>query len=427
MHEDFLHHVWKYQKFKANNHLNTQGNEAIQILAIGVHNTSSSGPDFLNARIKIGDQQWAGSVEIHINSSDWYAHGHEDDPNYDNVILHVVWEEDVEIYRSNKEAIPCLELKTLVDPSTKINYDSLVGRISNSINCEKSFSTFDDFTLNSWFDRLYIERLEVKTKTISTLLEENQSHWEDALFKLLCKNFGLNKNGEAFLDIAHQLGFKTILKHQHSVLELESLLLGTGRFLDDEFEESYTRQLKSNYDFLKHKYDLKPSKYKADFFRLRPDNFPTIRLAQLAKIYHQTPQLFQAVINAKTKKELYSLFKVELGEFWNIHYSLTKRSPSKKKRLSTSFIELLIINTIIPLKFYYEKQKGEVDYEVLFDIMRDLKPEQNSKVNVFETLRAKTNTSAFNSQALLHLKLNYCDKNYCLKCHLGQKLINGLI
>jgi hypothetical protein len=424
MQEEFLHHVWKYQRFDKLLSLRTQQEEILEIIKTGQHNIAYSGPDFLNARLKIGNHVWAGHVEIHIKASDWYAHRHEEDPNYDNVILHVVWESDVEIYRNNRELIPCLELKELIDHQTKINYDTLVGRVAKTFNCENSFEFFDDFTLNNWFDRLYLERLEDKTGVISSILEQNNSHWEDALFKLLFKNFGLNKNGDAFFDIAYQLGYKTVLKHQNNLKDLESLLLGTSGLLEIDTEDSYINDLKSKYYYLSHKYNLKASKFKPDFFRLRPDNFPSLRLAQLAKLYHNTPQLFQALIRAKTKKEIYDYFQFDLGPFWNDRYSLTKISPSKKKKLSTSFIDLLIINTIIPIKFYYEKQKGEVDFEALFNIMKELKAEKNSKVNVFEKIRPQTNTSAFNSQALLHLKTNYCDKNYCLKCHLGQKLIN---
>lgn len=423
MQEDFLHHVWKYQKFEKQRTLKTQQDEELQIIATGRHNNSSSGPDFLNAKLKIGDQIWAGNVEIHLKASDWYAHRHEEDPRYDSVILHVVWEEDIEVYRNQQELIPCLELKDRVDPQAKVNYDSLLNKIPKTINCEKSFHQFDDFTLNNWFDRLYIERLEQKTKVITQFLEENNSHWEDALFKLLCKNFGLNKNGEVFLDIARQVEYKRVLKHHHTIEDLESLLLGTAGLLQIKSEDAHINSLISKYNYLSHKYNIRPSKFKPDFFRLRPDNFPSLRLAQLAKVYHKTPQLFQAIIHTKSKKEIYQLFQIELDTFWDNRYSLTKTSPPRKKKVSTPFIDLLIINTVIPMKFHYENQKGDVDYEALFDIMKALKPEKNSKVNVFEELRPNTNNSAFTSQALLQLKTTYCDKNYCLKCHLGQKLI----
>jgi hypothetical protein len=424
MQEDFLHHIWKYQKFETTPSLKTTQNEDLTIFNLGQHNTNRSGPDFFNAKVKIGKQVWAGNIEIHIKSSDWYAHEHEKDKNYDNVILHVVWEDDVEVYRTQQEPLTCLELKHVVKKQTLDNYKSLIGIPSKAINCEKHFKDFDDFVIQNWLERLFIERLEDKTKLVSSLLNQNQSDWEDVLFKLIAKNFGLNKNGEAFLDIAHQIGYKIISKHHHSLLDLESLFLGTGGFLEVNAEHEYVMKLKSNYEYLKHKYQLKPSHYKADFFRLRPDNFPTIRLAQLSAIYHKTPQLFQKLINLKSKSEIHKIFKIELSEFWDTHYSLTKESRAKKKKLSAGFVDLLIINTIIPLKFQYEKHVGSIDYENLFSILNELKPEQNSKVSVFEALRPNTNRSAFHSQALLHLKSNYCDKNYCLKCHLGKRLIN---
>lgn len=424
MQEDFLHHVWKYQKFDRQRQLKTQDGEELQIIAVGRHNTGSSGPDFLHAKVKIGNQIWVGNVEIHIKASDWYAHRHEEDPNYASVILHVVWEEDVEVYRKQQEHIPCLELKDRVDLQIKQNYDKLTKNLSKTINCEKDFNQFDDFTLKNWFDRLYIERLQEKTTTIAQFLASNNTHWEDALFQMLSKNFGLNKNGEVFLDVAQQIGYKIFLKNHQALENLESLLLGTAGLLNIETESAYINNLTSKYTYLSHKYRLQQSKFKPDFFRLRPDNFPSLRLAQLAKVYYKTPQLFQAIIQAKTKTEIYRLFQVQLDSFWDTHYSLTKTSPSKKKKVNTSFIDLLIINTVIPIKFHYEKLKGEVDYDVLFDIVKSLKPEKNSKVVVFEKLRPHTNTSAFNSQALLQLKTRYCDKNHCLKCHLGQKLIN---
>lgn len=424
MHEDFLHHIWKYQKIDNSKPLISSHNQELVILDSGRHNTSNSGPDFFNAKVKIGAQVWAGTIEIHIKSSDWYTHRHEKDNNYDNVILHVVWEDDVEVFRTHRQPLPCLELKYIVNKQTLENYNALIGLPPKRINCEKHFNEFDDFTIENWLERLYIERLEDKTKLIAELLKENNSNWEDVLFKLLCKNFGLNKNGESFLDIATHIGYKVVSKHQHSVLDLESLFLGTGNFLNIESDEDYITRLKSNYNYLKHKYQLTSSSFKPDFFRLRPDNFPTLRLAQLAKIYNRTPQLFQKLMSATSQTEIYKIFKVELSEFWTTHYSLTKKSAPKKKRISTSFIDLLIINTVIPIKFQYQKQIGEIDFESMFAILNELKPEQNSKVNVFESLRPKTNKTAFHSQALLHLKSEYCNKNYCLKCHLGRKLIN---
>ncbi len=427
MQEEFLHHVWKYQKFSATQALTTNQGESLDIIHTGRHNQQRSGPDFFNAKIKIGGQVWAGNVEIHLKSSDWYAHHHEEDASYDNVILHVVWEDDVEVYRSPREIIPSLSLKTFVAAQTFENYKRLIGLPSKQINCEKDFGKFDDFVITNWLERMYIERLEDKSKLILKLLESGKNNWEEVLFKLLAKNFGLNRNGEAFLNMAEHLPYKIISRHSRSVTELEALLLGTSGLLDIESEEAYVINLQQTYNYLKHKYQLKTALMRPQFFRLRPDNFPSLRLAQLAGLYHKETQLFQHIINHSSKKDVYKLFDVKLSSFWDTHYSLTKKSKSKTKKISTSFVDLITINTILPIKFCYEKLKSEPKFDSLLALISDLKPEQNRKVKVFEAIRPKTNKSALESQALLQLKTQYCDKNYCLKCHLGQKLINQSI
>lgn len=427
MQEDFLHHVWKYQKFKAQEVLLTNQGESLDIIQVGLHNQQQSGPDFFNAKVKIDQQVWAGNVEIHLKSSDWYAHKHEEDEAYDNVILHVVWEDDVEVFRRNNQIIPSLSLKNVVSLETFENYKSLIGIPSKQINCEQHFSKFDDFILSHWFERLYIERLEDKSALILKLLNDSKNNWEEVLFKLLAKNFGLNRNGEALLQMAEHLTYKIISKHHNSLKDVEALFLGISNLLDIESEDHYILHLKNRYQYLKHKYELKSSLMKPQFFRLRPDNFPSLRLAQLACVYHKKPQLFQHILRLKTKNDVYALFDIQLSEFWNTHYSLTKVSKPKTKKLSQSFIDLLIINTILPIKFCYEKQQSVPDFDSLLEIISSLKPEQNRKVKVFEDIRPKTNTSALESQALLQLKTQYCDKNYCLQCHLGQKLINGSI
>jgi len=425
MHEDFLHHLWKYQKYNSDSELKTNQGESLSIIEIGRHNQENSGPDFFNAKVKIDGQVWAGNIEIHVKSSDWYAHNHQEDSAYDNVILHVVWEDDVEVFRRDNEIIPSFSLEKYVAHGTLENYKSLIGIPSKHINCEKHFSSFDDFTISNWLERMYIERLEHKSNLIVDLLNESQNNWEDILFKLLCKNFGLNKNGEVFLSLANQIPFKVIHKHHHSIKELESLLLGVSGLLNIKSEEKYINDLKNEYEYLKHKYKLKESLLKPQFFRLRPDNFPSLRLAQLASVYHKKPNLFQDIINIDSTEGFYKLFNVKLHGFWDIHYSLSKISNSKVKRLSKSFIDLLIINTILPLKLCYQKQRSALDFENLLNIISGIKAEKNSKIDIFESIRPNTNKTALESQALLELKTNYCDKNYCLKCNLGKKLVNS--
>lgn len=428
MQEDFLHHVWQYQKFQHQETLKTNQGENLQILSIGQHNQHQSGPDFFNAKIKIDNQIWAGNIEIHLKSSDWYAHQHENDSAYDNVILHVVWEDDVEIYRNDNTIIPSLSLKGKVNSEVYKRYEQLLKVKPQQINCEKNFANFDDFVIQNWLERVFIERLERKSELILKLLNHSQNNWEAVLFQLLAKNFGLNVNGSAFLEMSKTIPYKIIVKHHHNIEDLEALLLGQSSLLGIETEDQYLKKLQERYQYLKHKYQLLPAKEQPRFFRLRPDNFPTLRLAELAAVYHQQPQLFQKLIKAQSKKEIYKIFEVQLPEFWKTHYSLTKESKPKRKQLSQKFIDLLIINTIIPIKFCFQKEmKTSSSYDTLFELMSSLKPEQNRKVNVFENLRPKTNQNALYSQALLQLKTEYCDKNYCLKCHLGKRILNQSI
>ena len=425
MQEDFLHHVWQYQKFQYQETLKTNQGEKLQILSVGQHNKHQSGPDFFNAKIRIDHQIWAGNIEIHLKSSDWYAHQHENDSAYDNVILHVVWEDDVEIYRKDNSIIPSLSLKDRVDSDVFERYKQLLKVKPQQINCEKSFANFDDFVLQNWLERVYIERLERKSKLIFKLLHQNQNNWEAVLFQLLCKNFGLNVNGSAFLALSKTIPYKIIAKHSQKVEDLEALLLGQSSLLSIATEDQYVKRLQERYQYLKHKYELQPAKEQPKFFRLRPDNFPSLRLAELAAVYHQQPQLFQNLISTHNKNEIYRLLDIKLPEFWKTHYSLTKQSQPKLKRLSQNFINLLIINTIVPLKFCYQKQtKNELNYDNLINLISDLKAEHNRKVDVFENLRPNTNQNALHSQALLQLKTEYCDKNYCLKCHLGKRILN---
>ena len=425
MQEDFLHYIWQYKKFDFAT-AETASGEPVLIIDGGTINTLS-GPDFFNARMKIGDQLWAGNVEIHINSSDWYLHGHETDVNYDNVILHVVWNHDADIYRKDNSVIPVLELKDRVDESSFHNYDNLVARSSgNWINCEKDFSFLDSFHVDNWLDRMYIERLQEKSTLIFQMLEKSSNDWEEVLFRMLAKNFGLNVNGEAFLNMANSVNFPLIRKLNDQQL-IEALLMGQAGMLEEEVEETYYQDLQKKYHFLKLKYKLNnvgstPVKY----FRLRPHNFPTIRLAQLAALYSKKSSLFAEAIRAGNREDYYKIFEVKLPEFWETHYTFRKAHASKKKPLTASFIDLLIINALVPLKFCYAQKQGRDLNEEIISLMSVLKKESNEIIRKFSELRPEFE-NALQSQALLQLKKQYCDKNLCLKCGLGIKLLQRKI
>ena len=421
MQEDFLHHIWKLKKFNAA-HLKTTNNGLVEIVSSGQHNLNS-GPDFFNAQLKIDDQLWAGNVEIHVKSSDWFVHNHEVDKAYDNVILHVVWEHDTDIHRKDQTKIPTLELKNLISKNALGNYKKLFSKSQKWINCEYDFKSVDDFTIYNWLERIYFERLERKSKDIESLLKSTGNNWEAVLFKMLAKNFGLKVNGESFLSLASSIDFSIIRKQQSNLLSLEALLFGQSGILDEVVEEPYFNELGYEYKFLKQKFNL--SNYAViplQFFRLRPPNFPTIRLSQLANLYHQHQNLFSKVIEIDSVKEFYDLFKISTSEFWETHYTFEKQSKSSKKILSRSFIDLLIINTIIPIKFSYAQYKGnEVEVSIL-NLIQEIESEKNSIVEKFKDLKTISNT-ALQSQALIQLKNEYCDKNKCLQCAIGSSIL----
>lgn len=422
MQEDFLHYIWKHKKFRFNN-LKTTTGESIIVTSVGQHNFNS-GPDFFNAKIKIGNQLWAGNVEIHIKSSDWFLHSHEQDKAYDNVILHVVWEDDTEVFRKDNTPIPTLQLKDVVDVSMLNNYVKLFSKQNKWINCENDFASTDTFVLINWLERLYFERLERKSGTIEALLASSKNDWESVLFKMLTKNFGLKVNGESFFSLAQSIDFSIIRKTQSNPLVLEALLFGQAGLLEQDVEDAYHSSLTNEYAFLKQKFSLQNNQVlPLQFFRLRPPNFPTIRLSQLANLYNKHQNLFSKIIEINKLEDFYKLFKVSTSEFWKTHYTFQKVSKTSTKTLSKSFVDLLLINTILPIKFSYAKQNGEeIDSEII-KIATAIISEKNNIISAFNNLK-KVSKSSLDSQALIQLKTEYCDKNKCLKCAVGNQFLN---
>ncbi len=421
MQEDFLHYIWKYKKLDLAN-LMTTNSEVVEIMHVGQHN-QNAGPDFFNAQIRIDSQLWAGNVEIHVKSSDWFVHNHEKDSAYDNVILHVVWEHDTEVFRKDNTPIPCLELQRFVSESVLNQYQKLFASKHKWINCENDLPTVDDFSIQNWLERLFFERLEQKSRIIEDQLKKSTNNWEAVLFKMLFKNFGLKVNGEAFLSIANSIDFSIVRKLQNNITALEALFFGQAGFLEEDVQEPYFIQLKKEYQYLKHKFDLRiDGVFPVQFFRLRPPNFPTIRLSQLAKLYHLHQNLFSKVMEAKTINSFYAFFYVNATEFWQTHYTFSKESPKSKKHLTKSFIDLLLINTVIPIKFSYLKYQGKMDEDEILNLIQSISSEQNSIIDKFNSIKP-ISTSAMHSQALLHLKNNYCDKNYCLQCAIGNTIL----
>jgi hypothetical protein len=422
MKEDFIHYVWNYKKFDFSNLKTTQG-ENLVIVNSGLY-LQKAGPDFFNAQIILENQKWAGNVEIHLKSSDWYLHHHEKDDNYNNVILHVVWDHDTPIFRKDNSEIPVLEIKNYVSRDELNNYLSLTTQKS-WIFCENQIAKADEFMFSNWQERLFYERLERKIQPINQLLKETENDWESLLFCMLAKNFGLNTNGESFLKMAKSITFSLIRKEALEVMYLEALFFGQADMIPVDVEDNYPKELKSWYDYIALKYKLsKPAIEPIQFFKHRPDNFPTIRLSQLAMLYHLHRNLFSKIIEANSIEDIYKIFNLSVSDYWKTHYNFDNASSKKEKSLSKSFIDLVIINTIIPVRFAYANSQGKEISETLTDLLSNIPSEKNSIIEKFTTFGIKSK-NAFQSQSLLELKNEYCNHKKCLQCAVGLELLKN--
>lgn len=423
MKEDFLHYLWKFKYFNTLD-LKTTSGESITIVNVGQY-LEQAGPDFFNAQIRIDNQKWAGNVEMHLKSSDWYIHHHENDPAYENVILHVVWEHDVAIYRSDNSIIPVLELKHYVAPKTVINYNVLRS-VKSWLYCENQLAGLDQFLLRHWQERLFVERLEQKTKPISNWLTQTSSDWEAVFFWMLSQNFGLNTNGDQFFAIVSSIPFSIIRKEASNLANIEALLFGNAGLLDTEKEDHYFTDLKFRYTYLLQKYQLtKPILAPVQFFKHRPDNFPTIRLSQLAVLWHTHSNLFSKICATNSLDSMYQLLQVTASPYWLDHYQFDKLSPKKNKQLSKPFMDLLIVNTIVPIRFTYAQSHGKDNSQDLVDLLQYLSPEKNGTIDKFNYFGIAT-TNAFETQSLLQLKKEYCNKSKCLSCAIGIEVIKNI-
>jgi hypothetical protein len=419
MKEDFLHYLWKYKKVPLSCQLST--GESLEILLFGQYNILS-GADFFNAKLLIGGQQWAGNVEMHLKSSHWYAHGHQQDPAYRNVILHVVWEHDVEVFDTNNQPIPTLELKNIIAPELFSRYQTSFWAPYQFIPCEKNYKLTSEMMLSSWKERLFVERLEEKSAFIAEVWQEAQWDWEKVLFLLLLKYFGGVVNGEAFLEIGRHLDFSIIRKECSHPLHLEALFLGRANLLPEEGEHTYIKDLQQHYAYLQQKYNLQDINPIINFRGLRPQGFPTIRLSQLAQVYEQRESLFSKILEITDWHSLLALFKVGVSDFWETHYTFHKVSPKVKKPISATLLQLLLINVVVPIQYFYYKTLGKDITETLIKTIKGLPAESNGVVDAFQHLGAKVET-AFDSQVLLQQHKQYCKGKRCLDCAIGIALL----
>ncbi len=423
MKEDFLYYLWKFQKIDTSKLQTTKG-ESIEVISVGSHNVQASGPDFFNAQLVIGGQKWAGNIEIHVKASDWFVHHHQNDPNYNNVILHVVWEWDIDVFRSNNSVIPALQLKNYVsEVSLKAYYKLYKSKVNKWINCENQLVEIPSFTMNNWLERIYFERLETKSEPILQLLKKCNNNWEATCFAVLAKAFGGNTNGEAFFKIAQSIPF-TVVQKAKNTFELEALFFGQANLLEKKLEDPYYNSLKKEYAFLKHKFKLNQILgLQVQFFKLRPSNFPSLRLSQLAVFYAENKNVFSLLMQLNKLDDLEKLLRVNSSFYWEDHYTFDKTSKKSQKKVSKAFVELVLINAILPLKFVFENSIQKFEADKMLRVLKLLKPENNSISNRYKNLGVPM-TNALHSQASLTLKKEYCDPQKCMDCAIGYSILS---
>lgn len=418
--ESFLHYIWKNRLFKT---ILNSGKD-VEIINPGSHNTDA-GPDFFNAKIKIDGTVWAGNVEIHKKSSDWDTHKHHTDKAYDNVILHIVNHHDKDVFNSKGEKICTAELE--YNEQLIFAYEKL--RTSNQdIRCSEIIQHIDKFTIHSWLSRLLTERLERKTDSIQSVLEFTKNNWEESFYISLARSFGFKVNALPFEMTAKSLPSIILAKNKSDSKKIEALLFGQAGFLEEELNDDYYNELKNEYAFQKKKYSLKPIEtHLWKFLRIRPVNFPTMRLAQFAQLVIKSSHLFSKILEVKEYKNLYELLSVETSPYWETHYTFGKESKKKEKKLGKNSIDTIIINTIIPFLFIYGKSKNKEDISnraVLF--LEAIKPEQNKIVKNWESVGIQAKNAYF-SQALIQLFNEYCIKKKCFSCRIGNQYLKSYV
>ena len=422
MKEKLLQYIWQFQ-YLNKNELAAVNGEPLQIIHQGNFNTSQ-GPDFSEARIKIGNTIWAGNIELHIKSSDWNLHNHSSDKNYGNVVLHVVWQHDKEIKDAAENNLPTLELQSRVSKLLLNKYEELMNAPS-FIPCEKQIHSINELTLTSWKQRLLAERLETKSAIIFEFLQQNNFHWEETFWWLIAKNFGIKVNSESFEKIARSIPVSILAKHKNQIHQLEALLFGQAGLLENNFEEDYPLMLQKEYRFYKKKYKFEQPHVQLFFLRMRPANFPTIRLAQLATLIHKSSHLFSKIIEIVSIAEIKQLLNITANDYWHYHYVFDETSAFKKKKLGEQMMNNILINTVVPILFAYGLHHNEEKYkEKAITWLEEIAAEKNVITKGFETLQF-SNKNSFDSQAYIQLKNEYCNNKRCLECSIGNSLLKA--
>ncbi|MFQ5334956.1 MAG: DUF2851 family protein [Flavobacteriales bacterium] len=420
MTEEFLHYVWRYQLWDTP-HLRTVDGQNLSVVSPGTQN-SDAGPDFFNAKVRIGSTLWAGNVEIHLSGSDWEKHGHGDDSAYDNVVLHMVFRHDRQAVNRSGRPLPTLVAEGQLDSKVYKRYEDLQKNLWAP--CSGRINRVDKLVVNNWLERLLVERLERKSAYIAKLLAHTNNDWAEAFYIALAGNFGFSVNALPFELLAKGLKQNILARHRNNLMQVESLLFGNAGMLEREFKDAYPRMLQREYHILKEKYSLKPGeKHLWKYLRLRPGNFPTIRIAQFAALISSSESLFSRVLDTGDVKKLHTFFRVCASEYWSSHYTFDKPSPPRMKKLGDFAISTLLINTVLPVKFLYGRSTGDEGCcERAVDMIAQLPPENNTVIRKWQDFGITAGT-ALQSQALLELRKNYCVEKKCLNCAIGLKIL----
>ena len=421
MREELLAYLWKTQYFSRKS-LRTTCGDNILVVKPGEEN-SNAGPDFFNAHIQINKTLWVGNVELHVRASDWFNHRHELDTNYDNVILHVVWENDIPIFNISQQPMPTLCLSEYVPNDVFKKYDRWISQDKKWISCADKIHTIPEFLQRQFWERLYVERLMDKTALFEQWLSLSKNNWETVFFVALAKGFGLKQNGLAFAHMALTIPWKAVLNNTLNAEEIEALFFGQSNLFDKTVDDAYFEKQQKTYLYLRHKYKLNPIAESLKFFRLRPANFPTIRLSQLAWLTAETPRLLSHIQAAKSLDELYVLMQSKTTLFWETHYQFHTPAKKQQRKLTKSFIQLLLLNTVFPFLFQYYKYTADKRVDQILDWVHQLPAEKNNYSMNFKQLGCKIE-DALESQASIQLKTNYCNQRRCLSCTFGHRLLN---
>ena len=426
MREDFLHYVWQHQYFdKAD--LRTAAGEEIQVLRPG-HRNADAGPDFLNARLRLGEVEWNGAVEIHLRASDWARHNHQTDLKYDQVILHVVGNHDADVARSNGSMIPALALQPRLMPELLARYEALVeDPTAAPLPCAPLLNLVPEITKTMMTERALLERVEAKADVVMALHQHLEQDWEATAYHALMAAFGFQKNSEPLARLAKSVPLAVLRRHRHDQRQLEALLFGQAGFLADNEEtiaDDYIQHLKREYEFLRHKYGLGPAALQVhewNYLRLRPANFPPVRLGQLVGVLHARPALFDALLTAQSVAALTEFFRAPAPAYWRAHFRPGR--AGKVPALGKTSIDLLITNVVVPLRVAYARYVGQPALvESSLTLLNELPAEHNQYTNVYETL-GFTHCTAADSQGLLALHKSYCSPRRCLQCAIGSRLV----